>query len=236
MSLDVASKIRVQKSSVIEKTQFQSTTGRHYHVTSVEPDGTANLNLYIDEVKLSYSFNDNPMITYDTKSGDFPPRGFEKVKECVGKSLAQIKLSRQGKLLRMTVPDHDPTEDPSQNFLDVLPDHPVHIGDEWFDDMQAKVVVSRSVSQKITLRRRYKLEAVNGNIARIAMRTAEITLVTDPQIRSQLVQMTPEGTILFDMKQGMTTMRETHCSRTEVGIMGPESSIAATSSVKGTLR
>jgi hypothetical protein len=110
------------------------------------------------------------------------------------------------------------------------------VGDEWSDDFKVKVTVSRNLSQKITLRRRYTLESVNGNVATIHQRIVEITPVQDPQIRAQLVQRTLEGTITFDLERGVATARDLTCSRTETGIMGGEGMIAATTHIKGSLR
>jgi len=80
------------------------------------------------------------------------------------------------------------------------------------------------------------LESVSGNLATIRMRTVEIPPVQDPQIRTQLVQRTPEGTITFDIDRGLTRSRDLTCSRTETGIMEGGGMIAATTHWKGSLR
>ncbi len=129
-----------------------------------------------------------------------------------------------------------PATDPSESFLDLLPAKPVHVGDEWFDDIKIKVMISRELTQKITLRRRYTLESVNGNVATIHLQTVEITPVQEPQIRAQLVQRTPEGKITFSLERGAITARDLNCARTETGIMGEGSQIAATTHWKGSLR
>jgi hypothetical protein len=235
MPLSTDSRMVVQKGPATVTTTNQSTVERHFHVVSVDADGSAVVDLFIDSVKLSYSFNNGTPTTYDTSKKDTPPRGFEKVPESVGPS-GQVRFSPQGKMVRLAGSSPKPSTDPSENFLDLLPAKPVHVGDEWFDDIKIPVSISRNLSQKITLRRRYTLESVDGDVATIRLRTVEITPVQEPMIRAQLVQRAPEGKITFSLARGQITIRDLNCNRTETGIMGEGSEIAATTHWKGSLR
>jgi len=235
MPLSVDSKIHLQKGPVEQISTNQSTVERHFHVASVAPDGSAIVDLFIDNVELSYSFNNGTPVVFNTKTKGSPPPGFQGVQNCIGKR-GRVRFSAQGTVLPLPNSSADPSSDPSESFLDLLPAKPVRVGDEWSDDFKIKVSVSRNLNQKITLRRRYALESVNGNVATIRLRIVEITPVEDAQIRAQLVQRTPEGTITFDLERGLTTARELTCSRTETGIMGGEGMIAATTHIKGSLR
>ena len=235
MPLSVDSHIQVQKDQAITNTMNQSTVERHYHVDSVEPDGSAIVELFIDNVKLTYAFNNGNPITYDTSKKQLPPRGFEGVNRSLGMH-GRVRFSPQGNVLPLAGLPNDPATDPSESFLDPMPSKPIHVGEEWFEDFKVKVSVSRSLNQRITLRRRYTLESVDGKIATIRLRTSEITPVQDAQIRAQLVQRTPEGKITFDLDRGVTVSRDLTCSRTENDVMGEGSQIAATTHWKGCLR
>jgi hypothetical protein len=235
MPLSVDSQIRVQKGPAEQISSNQSKVDRHFHVVSVDPDGSAIVELFIDNVELSYSFNNGTPVVFNAKAKGSPPPGFQTVQSCIGPR-GLVRFSPQGTVRPLPSSIPDPSSDPSDSFLDVLPVKPVHLGDEWSDDFKVKVTVSRNLSQKITLRRRYALESVNGNVATIHQRIVEITPVQDPQIRAQLVQRTLEGTITFDLERGVTTARDLTCSRTETGIMGGEGMIAATTHIKGSLR
>ncbi len=235
MPLTVESRIEVQKGPAVTITTNQSTVDRHYHVDSVDPDGSAIVELFIDNVKLTYAFNNGKPITYDTSKKELPPRGFEGVNRSLGMH-GRVRFSPRGNVLPLAGLPNDPATDPSESFLDPLPSKPIHVGEEWFDDFKVKVSVSRSLNQRITLRRRYTLESVDGKIATIRLRTSEITPVDDAQIRAQLVQRTPEGKIMFDLERGVTVSRDLTCSRAEMGVMGEGSQIAATTHWKGCLR
>ncbi len=235
MPLVTESRIQVQKGQAVTIAKNQTTVDRHYHVASIEPDGSAIVRLFIDNVKLTYSFNDGKPITYDTSGKELPPRGFERVNRSIGPN-GSVRFNAQGNVLPVAGSSNDPGTDPSESFLDPLPNKPVHIGEEWYDDFKVKVSVGRNLTQKITLRRRYTLESVDGKIATIRLQTSEITPIQEDQIRAQLVQRTPSGKIQFDMERGVTVSRDLSCSRTENGVMGEGSQIAATTHWKGTLR
>jgi hypothetical protein len=237
MPLVTESRMVVQKGPATVTTMNQSTVERHIHVVAVEPDGSATVDLFIDNVKLSYAFNNGTPTVYDTSTGDAPPRGFEGVKSSVGPR-GRVRFSTRGGVMPLPGVVANPSSDPSESesFFDLLPTKPVHVGDEWFDDIKVQVSVSRTLKQKIAFRRRYTLESVDGETATIRLRTAEITPVEDPHIRAQLVQRAPEGKITFSLERGQIAARDVSCNRTETGIMGEGSQIAATTHWKGTLR
>jgi hypothetical protein len=265
--LETDSKIDVQKSGFAQTNHNNTTTERHFRVLSTNSDGSAQLELTIDRVKLSYSFDDSPPTVYDTGAADLPPKGFERVRDSVGRPLGQMKMSRDGKLLDLTSL-HSPQDqlrkkidlvlqiclnrklddfpksvsdlvglsrpnqpvDESQNFLVVFPDRPVHVGESWYDDIHARLSFSRTLTQQITLRRTYTLHSVNGNLATIRMATAEITPVTDPMLRGQMLQLTPEGQIMFDMEKGMIVAREHGVDSAAPDALGPGTVMRAKSS------
>ena len=233
MLMVTGSQIRVQKGEYVELNMIESVTERHYHVASVDPDGSAVLDLSIDNVKIANAKNGSPPVVYDTRNPSSPPKEFERVKECIGRH-SQVKVNAQGKVAPIGGSQSASPDGP--DFLVILPEKPVHIGDEWFDDYQVRVQVSKELSQRVTLRRRYTLTAVNNNVAVIRLETAEVTPVNDPQILAGMVQLTPKGTILMDLGQGALTLRDLRCSRIEVGVLGPASSIAGVSNTRETLR
>jgi len=233
MLMTVGSQIRIQKGAKVELNAIQSATERHYRVTAVNSDGSAVLDLVIDRVKIAYSTDGGAPNVYDTRDTVEPPKQFENVKECIGRH-TRVRVDTRGKASALDGSQLGPSADP--DFLVVLPDKPVHIGQEWFDDYQARVQLTKELTQKVTLRRRYTLTAVNNNVAIIRVATAEVTPVNDPQVLAGMVQLTPTGTVLLDLGQGSLTLRDLRCERTEVGVLGPASSIAGVSNTRETLR
>jgi hypothetical protein len=228
-----ASQMKVQKGGRTDVSSIQSSTERHYRVTSVEKDGSALLDLTIDNVKIAFSVNGTSQVTYDTRGHDEPPAQFESVRDCIGKH-AMVRVDTRGRVSEMDNSHSSTLED--RDFLVVLPEKPVRIGDEWFDDYPVRVKVTKELAQKVTMRRRYKLTAVNNNVALIHVEIAEVSAVNDPDVLAGLVSLTPKGTVLLDMEQGTLTLRDLHCDRTEIGVLGPASSIAGVTDTRETLR
>jgi hypothetical protein len=228
-----ASQMRVQKGGRTDLSMIQSATERHYHVASIAADGSAVLDLTIDNVKIAFSVNGAAQVTYDTRDHDEPPPRFEGVKDCIGKH-AQVRVDTRGRVTEIENAQSSTLED--RDFLAVLPEKPVKIGEEWFDDYPVRVQVTKELSQKVTLRRRYKLTAVNNNVAIIHVEVAEVTPVNDPEVLAGLVSLTPKGTILLDIERGTQTLRDVRCDRTEIGVLGPASSVAGLTNTRETLR
>jgi len=228
-----ASQMRVQKGGRTDVSSIQSSTERHYRVSSIEKDGSAVLDLTIDNVKIAFSVNGTTQVIYDTRGNDPPPAQFGSVKDCIGKH-AMVRVDTRGRVSEMDDSHSSTLED--RDFLVVLPEKPVRIGDEWFDDYPVRVKVTKQLAQKVTLRRRYKLTAVNNNVALIHVQIAEVSAVTDSEVLAGLVSLTPKGTVLLDMERGTLTLRDLHCDRTEIGALGPASSIAGVTDTRETLR
>jgi hypothetical protein len=228
-----ASQMTVQKGGRTDLNTIQSRTERHYHVASVAPDGSAVLELTIDNVNIAFSVNGASQVTYDTRGNEVPPPRFESVKDCIGKH-AQVRVDTRGRVSELDSSQSSTFED--RDFLAVLPEKPVRVGEEWFDDYPVRVQVTKELSQKVTLRRRYKLTAVNNNVAIIHVEIAEVTAVQDPQVLAGLVSLTPKGTVLLDLEQGALTLRDLHCVRTEIDALGPASRIAGVTNTTETLR
>ena len=138
------------------------------------------------------------------------------MKACIGRH-TRVRVDSRG---RVSPLDGSQGSRNDPDFLVILPEKPVRIGQEWFDDYQARVQVTKQLTQKVTLRRRYTLNAVNNNVAIIRVTTAEVTPVNDPQVLSGMIQLTPKGIVLLDLAQGTLTLRDLHCERTELGTWG----------------
>jgi hypothetical protein len=89
--------------------------------------------------------------------------------------------------------------------------------------------VGQTLKQPVTMQRSYELVEVANDLATIKLRTVMITPIRDGMILAQLIQMTPEGTIVFDLKNGRMVSRTLTIDKTEVGVIGGNSSMHAKS-------
>lgn len=229
--------ISVQKGSASETTAHESRSNRHFRVVAVDGRGAAILEPVVDRVRMTVRFGGHPAITYDSDSGDPPPRQFRGVDTTIGKPLVQMKIAANGALLetlrlgsgqRRASDTADeastPDNDPSQNFLVVFPDKPVRVGESWSDrGLKARLEVAPKLRQDFEILRRYELVAVEGHLATISLKTVPLRAVREPELQAQLVQYLLSGTITFDLERGQIVARKLTVDDQVVGFSGSES-------------
>ena len=229
--------IQIKAENTSERTRHNSNARKHYRVISGSDDGQALLELVIDRVKLSVQFGKSEPVVYDSTSSDPPPAQFRTVAESIGRPQARIRFAANGKLLSVTplkprdgggqLPNapKTPDNDPSHNFLVVFPEDPIAVGDTWTDRLTVQVRASKTLLRPVTLLRRYELTSVEDGVATISLKTSVLTPVRDPDIRTQLIQRTPAGTIRFDINRGVILSKTLTLDETEVGLFGGKGSM-----------
>jgi hypothetical protein len=115
------------------------------------------------------------------------------------------------------------------NVFITFPDRPLEPGDTWHEDFEIPINLTGRLRHNVALRRKYTLESVDGDIARIRLKTALLTAVRDPRLMVQLIMRTPESMIDFDVRQGLIVRRTTLCDETVIGPWGAGSSLHANS-------
>lgn len=235
--------IRTQTAEASETVRSRTVTRQHFRVVSVDTDGTGVLEPVIDRVELFVQFDDAKPTQWNSASGTPPPSKYKDIAKTLGKPLARFKYAANGKLLsvsplelgrrigvgRLPTGNGVPADDPSQNFLVVFPELPIRIGESWTEKIDVQVTVGRKLKLPIKLRREYRLKSVADDLATISLKTVVLTPVRDPNIRGQLIQRTPSGTIVFDLATGRLISRKLSIDRTEIGPAGLKSLMRATS-------
>jgi len=239
---------RVKSSTVIKmvkgpakgEARNESVTRKHFTVIAVDKNGNAILEPVIDAVKMSAQYDDRPKTTYDSSSGEDPPKLFAGVAKTVGKPLVRLKVASTGRLIEAVslISKEDqkkvvknagparPANDPSKNFLVVFPEQPVQVGDSWSnDDLKVSLQVSTSprLWQNFVILRNYRLVSVKGGKATIELSMAPRKPINRAELKVQLVQRLLSGTIVFDIKQGRILSRHLTGDNKVVGFGGARS-------------
>ena len=225
-----------------ETTKNKSSSRKHFRVVSVEADGSGLLELSIDRVRMSVQFGDNDPSTFDSQSDDPVPQPFVQVKQSIGVPQARIKVALNGRLfkaqrlhqaasgagqLRGITKTAD--DDPSHNFLVVFPEQEIGLGESWSERLVVRVRVNKSLLRPVTLLKKYELVSVEQNLATIRLKMSVLTPIRDTGIRAQLIQRTPSGTIVFDLKQGLIVSKTLSIDKREVGLFNEKSLMHAKS-------
>lgn len=211
---------------------FESKSHQHtqmlksFRVVTTDENGGAVLEPILEKVRMASQVDDKPIVSFDSTTGEQPPKEFEKISGTLGRPLARFHVTASGRLVKVSMLVNDApatfTEaaakaDPLINILTVMPENaanggekgsarPVKIGDKWSEKFEMTVSVgsnlTQKLSQKISLIKSFELTKVEENIATITVRTNLLTPSEDPEILRQIAQMVSAGTIEFDMQQG----------------------------------
>lgn len=221
-----------QQSKSYQQTQML----KSYRVIAVDEKGGATIEPIVESARMSSQSGDKPPITYDSVQDQLPPKEFEMIAGTIGRPLARFQLAANGKLLKVMMLTQDVPKnlldaanktDPLMNFLTILPEKPVKIGDKWSESYETQVGVGKGLSQSLKMMKSYELASVKGNVATITFRTGLITPVSDPEILRQLVQLTPTGTVEFDLQQGQLISRTLKIDERVVDAFGSQSLLQA---------
>lgn len=235
-----------KKQHLTETAEQKSTSDNNFRVVSVDDQGVATLELMIDRVQMSARFNNAKAVTFDSDSKANIPPAYSQVSQTIGKPLARIRVSDIGEMLSSEsllkpeiaagvaapVPSRQDAADPAKNFLLKLPKEELAVGDRWTDLLKIRVNVTRTLTQDINVQRRYELKSVDGHLATISMRTIVISPVREPGVLAQLISRTPFGEIVFDMEQSLMVSRSLKINKTEIGVIGDDSSMKAVGSFR----
>lgn len=223
---------RPLESRSVQQTQML----KSYRVVLVDEEGVATLEPIVEKVRMSSQSGDKPLVTFDSSKDETPPLEFEKIAGTIGRALARFHVASNGKLLKVTMLVNDVPKsfseaaakaDPTINFLVVLPEKPIKIGEKWSEKYDVPVSVGSGLSRPVHMIRTYELTKVANDVASIRFLTSILTPMDDPEILRQMLQQTPKGTVEFDLKQGKILSRSIHIDDKVVGAFGPQTLIQA---------
>ncbi len=228
--------IEIKLGEASQTTYNESKSRKHLRVVAVDQHGNAVLEPMIDHVRMTAKSEQETVVFNSTDGPDKCPPAFQHVLKTIGQPLTRVKVAANGRLLSLGNEyvqqkggNSIHESDASRNFLVVFPEKPVRIGAAWHDDINVPVEVSAKLKRQITLRRTYRLMAVKDSIAIIGLKTAVLEPIRDPQIKAQLIQRAPVGTIRFDIQMGQIASWESNIDKVVVGAFGLNSSMRAIS-------
>lgn len=201
---------------------------KHYRVIETFEDGSARLELVVDRVRMKLTMGppeeigEQTPIEYDTASNATPPKQLASLKNTIGRPLAVAKVAADGRLLemedRISADGHQNQE--RNNFLFVLADEPIAVGESWTHSYDVPVRLNPRLSKTFVISQQFKLEAVRNGVARISFTTVIVPRLVDPILRVQFIQKLPRGTIQFDLKRGMIVSQTQKIDETELNVSG----------------
>lgn len=210
-----------------EPYSHQESTKR-YLVKSVQPDGSAVLELAIESVQIEIHQNDETF-KFDTREGQESEQpAFLALAGLVGRPHLQLTVSPRGSVsqVKPLVAQDQVSQDPEEAAYDVLlelPEEPLAVGDSWKKDLDTEIQIPNSqLRRPVKIQRRYTLKGVDAHIATISMRTSVLTVIEDPEEEMQLIRRLPAGDIVLDLNRGLLVSKSFSQDNTVTGFQqGP---------------
>ena len=225
-------KVFLQQEEAEQHIDHGSITDKQFAVKSVDGNGNAVLELQIDRVRMTAKVDGGDSIQYDSNSGEEPPTQLQGIADTVGKPHVRVKVTPHGELQSIDwliggdqTPKPTKDDAASLDILVVLPEEPVKVGETWKEQFETEVSATASLKKKVKIQREYTLKEIEGDRATISLKTIVITPLHDAAQESQIVNKTPKGTIIFDLKQGAIVSRTLKVDKLIVGFNGPNSKV-----------
>lgn len=232
--------IHIQFNEATQIDRNKSETRKNYRVASVNPDGSASLELMIDWVHMTEQSGEKEPIIFKSDNPEFQPAKYREVLETVGKpepktafksngTPVKVQPAREATANKPVKAGEAPPDDTPKTPFCLLPDTPVAVGDTWKERFELTVQGSDMLPMKIAMLRGYRLMGVEHGRATIAFKTTVLTPIHDAAIAAQLIQREFNGTVVLDIERGILVSRDVDIDRTVINPFGAKSSMRAVS-------
>lgn len=177
----------------------------------------------VESVQMTQQTGDKDEIRWDSTSGEKPPRAFSVVATQIGSPLATVTMNGRGEELKRE--DHGGTKASlgmGQLTL-ALPAQPIATGESWSVPSDVRVRTDAGLVKRIKIRQLYTLKKVKAGVATISVRSEPLTPIETESVQAQVVQQLSNGSIRFDVDNGVLLSKELDWDETVVGFQGPGS-------------
>ncbi len=212
--------------------EMASVSVKRWVVKDVDKDGNVTFETQWDSIDMRQKMTGREEVHYNSATDKTPPAGYDQIAAMIGKPLSLITTDARGKIIRREAKDADTkktlassTYQAEQQLLVPLPGEAVTLGQPWSIPNDIRVSLDDSKSTRtIQARHRYEVEKLDGDVAVIGHETI-LPPLSDPEIRSQVIQQLGRGTVRFDTKTGKVLHQSSEVDERVIGFRGPESSI-----------
>lgn len=208
-----------------QTTQMISLSTKLWRIKSVDAAGKITFEHVVEDVDMRNEMSGRQEVHYNSRTDKKAPPGYEDVAKSLNTPLAVVTIDPEGNVLAREE-KHRPAIDASGSVLVMpLPKEAVAIGYVWMLPGEVTVPLEDGSVKTIQTRQRYELEEVKDGIATISVETQILTPVSNPKIRSQLIQRLWKGHIRFDIDAGRMVSQRTDLDERVLSFAGPESSM-----------
>jgi hypothetical protein len=180
---------------------------KRWQVVSVDAAGAATLQLSLASLRLETATPGGDKLLFDSLEPEkSAPELRDQLSKFVGKALALLRVDAQGRVLEVKESKFGPSSryENELPFVGVLPADGPKAGQEWQRDYKITLEPPAGAGEKYDAVQKYVCKSVADGLAVASVTTSLVPAKAAPGGAEQaaLLQMQPEGEIVFDLKAG----------------------------------
>jgi hypothetical protein len=207
------------------KTQLNLT--KRWQVLDVEPTGIATLQLSLSALRLETTRPSGGTLVYDSANPDkSDPHMAEELGHFVGLPLAVLRVDTHGRVVEVKESKHGPASrfDAEPPFVVVLPDATPAANQSWERSYKITLAPPQGTGDAYDAVQKYACQRVDNGVATIALTTILKTMPESLLDRVPLLQLQPEGEVVFDAQAGRLLHARLKIDKELTGQQGQSSS------------
>ena len=217
--------VRTTVSGTTQTAESVSISVKAWHVTDVQPDGTATFEHRVDSVDMRQKLTGRQEIRYNSETDKEVPLGFQSIAKSVGVPLALVTMDGCGKIVkrrRMVTKLGDRNDSP---MAIPLPKEAIPIGHTWSELYDIDVPLDKGGIKKVKTRQTFTLKEVKAGVATIEVATNILTPNLPPSVEAKLIQQETAGKVYLDLDAGRIANQQMDLDKRVIGFRGDASSL-----------
>jgi hypothetical protein len=189
---------------------------KRWQVLEVDNAGVATLQLTMTSLRLETTSPSGSSLSFDSTMPDkSDPDLREQLARLVGTPLATLRMDAQGQLVEVKESKHGPASrfESELPFLCTLPGGALQTGKSWERAYKITLEPPQGTGDKFDAVQHYTCKSVDDATATLTLTTELKALPENALDRVPLLQLQPEGEIVFDLKAGRLRSANLHIEK-----------------------
>jgi hypothetical protein len=209
------------------ETGSKMTTVKRWQVLGVDQTGVATLQLSVISLHFEVKTPKGETLMFDSTQPDkSDPQLREQMAKYVGPPLAVLRVDGSGRVVEVKESKQAPASrfESELPFLVLLPAAPLQAGSAWERPYQVTLEPPQGTGEKFDAVQKYNCQKIDGAAVTIAFSTTIKNLPAGPLDQVPLLEMQPEGEIVFDAVSGRLHRARLTIDKELKGLQGEGSS------------
>ncbi len=193
----------ISETKTESKTQLNLT--KRWQVLEVDATGVATVQLSLLALRLETTKPSGGTLLFDSANRDkSDPHMAEELSRFVGQPLAVLRVDLYGRVIEVKESKHGPASrfEAEPPFVIVLPNGAPLPGQSWQRPYKIKLEPPQGTGDAFDAVQRYTCKSAADGTATVALTTTLKAMPESPLDRVPLLQLQPEGEIVFDTQAG----------------------------------